>query len=138
MGEHRKAKNEEGNGKRKYKKKGRDTVRLCADDVLTREKLIAYHDSYAQAMTKYGLQRGIRGSEARHTTTAEDELQQVKNEIRVDKLKGAAATAATNIAESVGSLLGSNKFKRLESENCHLRQDVTTHEETIEALQAQI
>lgn len=138
MGEHRKAKNEEGNGKRKYRKKGRDTVRLCADDVLTREKLIAYHDSYAQAMTKYGLQRGIRGSEARHTTTAEDELQQVKNEIRVDKLKGAAATAATNIAESVGSLLGSNKFKRLESENCHLRQDVTTHEETIEALQAQI
>ena len=61
-------------------------------------------------------------------------MQQVKNEIRVDKLKGAAATAATNIAESVGSLLG----KRLESENCHLRQDVTTHEEPIEALQAQI
>ena len=48
-----------------------NTVRLCADDVLTREKLVAYHDSYAKAMEKYGLQRGIRGSEARHTTTAQ-------------------------------------------------------------------
>ncbi|WP_418946637.1 hypothetical protein [Phocaeicola plebeius] len=46
-------------------------MRLCADDVLTREKLVAYHDSYAKAMEKYGLQRGIRGSEARHTTTAQ-------------------------------------------------------------------
>lgn len=47
-----------------------NTVRLCADDVLTREKLVTYHDSYAKAMEKYGLQRGVRGSEARHTTTA--------------------------------------------------------------------
>ena len=86
MGERRKAKNEEGNGKRKYRKKGRDTVRLCADDVLTREKLIAYHDSYAQAMTKYGLQRGIRGSEARHTTTTQyyRELQKKNWEMESD------------------------------------------------------
>lgn len=43
----------------------------CADDVLTREKLVSYHDSYAKAMQKYGLLRGIRDSEARHTTTAQ-------------------------------------------------------------------
>lgn len=36
---------------------------------MTREKLVAYHDSYAKAMEKYGLQRGIDGSEARHITT---------------------------------------------------------------------
>ena len=48
-----------------------EAVRLCADDLLTRERLVAYHDSYAAAMAKYGLQRGIRGSEARHTTTAQ-------------------------------------------------------------------
>ena len=30
------------------RKKATDTVRLCADDVLTCDKLIAYHDSYAQ------------------------------------------------------------------------------------------
>lgn len=46
-------------------------MRLCADDVLTREKLVTYHDSYAKAMEKYGLQRGVRGSEAHHTTTAQ-------------------------------------------------------------------
>ena len=53
------------------KRRKANTVRLCADDVLTRDKLVAYHDSYAKAMEKYGLQRGVRGSEARHTTTAQ-------------------------------------------------------------------
>lgn len=43
----------------------------CADDVMTRVKLKGYQDSYAEAMAKYGLQRGIDGSEARHVTTQE-------------------------------------------------------------------
>ena len=34
-----------------------------------------------------------------------------KKEVQTEKLKGAATTAATNIAESVGSLFGSNKVK---------------------------
>lgn len=63
-GERRKAKKKQQvEGKRTYRKKT-DAIRLCADDVLTREKLSAYHDSYAEAMAKYSLQRGIRGSEA--------------------------------------------------------------------------
>lgn len=61
-GERRKARKKRADSKRQYRKKA-DTVRLCADDVLTREKLVSYHDSYAKAMAKYGLQRGIRGSE---------------------------------------------------------------------------
>lgn len=69
-GERRKAKRKQTEGKRTYRKKA-NAVRLCADDLLTRERLVAYHDSYAAAMAKYGLQRGIRGSEARHTTTAQ-------------------------------------------------------------------
>ena len=64
-GERRKAK-KQAEGRRTYRKKS-NAVRLCADDLLTREKLVAYHDSYAATMAKYGLQRGIRGSEARHT-----------------------------------------------------------------------
>lgn len=44
---------------------------MYTDDVLTREKLVTYHDSYARVMEKYGLQRSVRGSEARHTTTAQ-------------------------------------------------------------------
>lgn len=48
------------------------------------------------------------------------------------------APAATNIAESVGSLFGSNKVKTLERENTALHLEVATHEETIENLQAKI
>ena len=61
-GERRKARKKQTEGKRTYRKKA-DAVRLCADDLLTRERLAAYHDSYAAAMSKYGLQRGVRGSE---------------------------------------------------------------------------
>lgn len=69
-GKRRKANKEQEDGKPSYRKKA-NTVRLCADDVLTHEKLVTYHDSYARVMEKYGLQRGVRGSEARHTTTAQ-------------------------------------------------------------------
>ena len=69
-GERRKAKKEQENGKRKYRKKS-DTIRLCADDLFNRQTLIAYHDNYARVMAKYGLQRGVRGSEARHTSTTQ-------------------------------------------------------------------
>ncbi len=68
-GERRKAKQEESNGKKKYRKKPKDAVRLCADDVMTRENLERFQDTYAEKMRKYGLERGIKGSEARHIST---------------------------------------------------------------------
>ena len=95
-------------------------------------------------MAKHGLQRGIDGSKARHKSTqqyyrdiqklsddlkaevvdlqqqketAQEELRRAKKEIQTEKLKGAATTAAANIAESVGSLFGSNKVKTLERDN---------------------
>ena len=48
---------------------------------------------------------------------AEQELRQVKSEIRTDKLKSAATDAATAIASGVGSLFGSGKLKDLEQAN---------------------
>lgn len=86
-GERRKARKKQTEGKRTYRKKA-DAVRLCADDLLTRERLAAYHDSYAAAMSKYGLQRGIRGSEARHTTTAQyyRDLKRQTGELEADNL----------------------------------------------------
>ena len=71
VGERRKAKAEKQSSKRKYRIKSTDTARLCADDIMTRVKLKEYQDTYAIAMQKYGLQRGVDGSEARHTTTQE-------------------------------------------------------------------
>ena len=74
-GERRKAMKEkedkEKTGKRSYRKKSTDTVRLCADDVMTRKKMEDYQTTYAEKVAKYGLQRGIKGSEARHKTTQE-------------------------------------------------------------------
>ena len=105
---------------------------------------------------KYGLQRGIDGSKARHKSTqqyyrdiqklsdnlkaevvdlqqqketAREELRRAKKEIQTEKLKGAATTAAANIAESVGSLFGSNKVKTLERENTALQNRIIELEE---------
>ena len=69
QGERRKAKSEENNGKKKYRKKVKDTVRLCADDVMTRNNLERFQNTYTEKMQKYGLERGIKGSEARHIST---------------------------------------------------------------------
>jgi hypothetical protein len=68
-GERRKAQNEQSETKKKYKKKSKNSARLCADDVMARNKLKEYQDSYAETMNKYGLQRGIEGSEAKHIST---------------------------------------------------------------------
>lgn len=72
VGERRKVKDNqlpEDSNKKKYKKKDCSVPRLCADDVITKTKLIYYQDSYADKMVKYGLVRGVRGSEARHINT---------------------------------------------------------------------
>jgi len=68
-GERRKAKQEQQITKKKYKKKSVNAPRLCADDIMSREKFKHFQDTYAEAMNKYGLQRGVEGSEARHITT---------------------------------------------------------------------
>ena len=57
--------------KRRYRTKSTARPRLCADDIMSRVKLKEYQDTYAAAMAKYGLQRGIDGSKARHVTTQE-------------------------------------------------------------------
>lgn len=72
-GERRKVRKEKTDklNKRKYRTKSAARPRLCADDVMSRIKLKEYQDTYAAAMAKYGLQRGIDGSKARHITTQE-------------------------------------------------------------------
>ena len=149
--------------KRTYRKKT-NAVRLCADDLLNRERLVAYHDSYAAAMAKYGLQRGIRGSEARHTTTAqyyrdlkrqtgeleanvqqlqteqqqaERQLYEVRKEIKSEKLEAAKTEAKAALVAKVGSLLGSGKLKELEADNRTLQGEVVARDESIELLQQQ-
>lgn len=66
---HKDKEQQEDSTKKQYKKKNADAARLCADDVMARDKLIQYQDNYAAAMAKYGLERGVRGSDARHIGT---------------------------------------------------------------------
>ena len=69
---------------------------------------------------------------------AEQELRQVKSEIRTDKLKSAATDAATVIASGVGSLFGSGKMKKLEQSNEELRQEIAKRDKGIDNLKAQM
>ena len=104
-GERRKAKLERAknaaSGKKTYRTK-KDRPRLCADDVMARDKLKAYQTTYAEAMTKYGLQRGIDGSEAKHISTQQyyREVFVRKNEIveQIKHLKGQQETLTIDIA----------------------------------------
>lgn len=161
-GERRKAGQEEQNGKKKYRKKNPQDVRLCADDVMARHRLKHYQDTYAQAMNKYGLQRGVDGSLAKHISTmqyykqlveqqdslqenienllgleeeAMKKLKQVKGEINVQKMKGAAVNATTAIADGVNSLFGGSKVKRLEEENENLKRNIVNLQKQVQAEQ---
>ena len=62
---------------------------------------------------------------------AEQELKQVKSEIRTDKLKSVATDAATALASGVSSLFGSGKMKSLERKNEDLRDEIAIRDETI-------
>lgn len=139
-GESCKARNKNSQGKKRYKKP-KNAVRLCADDVMSRQKLTYYQDSYAAAMQPYGLERGIKGSEASHVTTQEyykklyktkqelekenlrlekeqqerqEELNRIKSEANKEKLKNSATQVASSAIDAVSSFFGSSKIKELE------------------------
>ena len=69
---------------------------------------------------------------------AEQELKQVKSEIRTDKLKSVATDAATAIASGVGSLFGSGKLKELERTNEDLHQKIAERDKGIDTLKIQM
>ena len=157
----RKRKKKEEEVKRTYRKKT-PAPRLCADDVMSRTKLKNYQNTYAIAMQKYGLQRGIDGSEAQHISTheyyrslmlqgkslqedvdellnrkeqEEKELAKVKAEKKTEELKNTAAKTANVALKGLNSLLGSNKISKLEKENERLQGEVDNRDSQIKNLQ---
>jgi cell division protein FtsB len=152
-GERRKAKIEPLNAKRKHKKKSIDAVRLCADDIMSRVKLKEYQNSYSQVMKKYGLERGIDGSEAKHISTSQyyrellsqtegiqenigsllhqkeqvtEELSKIKREIKTEKLKSTAVNFATSAIGGISSVFDNSKLKKQEQEIGKLKVENTT------------
>ena len=157
----RKKQKKELTAKKRYRTKA-PAPRLCADEVMSRANLIRYQDTYAEQMAAYGLQRGIKGSEAQHISThqyyrmlmeqgkdiqedvdlllkqkeqAEQELARIRSEKKTEELKNTAAKTATTVLKGVNSLLGSNKISRLEAENNRLQAALGTKDEQIEQLQ---
>ena len=106
---------------------------------MSRTKLKEYQNTYAEQMAKYGLQRSIEGSEAKHVTTsqyyrdllsqtesiqgnigilleqqeaAKAELSKVLADVSKEKLKNSAADVGATLLDGVGSLFGSSKTKQ--------------------------
>ena len=69
---------------------------------------------------------------------AEQELKQVKAEIRTDKLKKTATDVATAITSGVGSLFGSGKLKDLEQSNENLRHEIAKRDKGIDELKVKM
>mgnify|MGYP002541953514 CR=1 FL=1 len=115
-GERRKVRKEQTDGpdKRKYRTKSASRPRLCADDVMSRIKLKEYQNTYAAAMAKYGLQRGIDGSKARHVTTQEF----YRN----------AIARQQNLQDNIGELLRIEEEKR-KAVDYATKQEQTVREE---------
>lgn len=147
----RKKKKHEEQAKKRYRKKSPNAARLCLDDVMSREKLKEYQDTYAAKMAKYGLQRGVRGSEARHISTAEfyretfaqtqaaktilteleqqkehaeRELSKVKADVSKERLKNSAADVGSKLIDGVSSLLGTPKVVKTDMENRELKAKI--------------
>lgn len=156
---------ENGHIERKYKTQNPNATRLCADDVMAKKKLIHYQDSYAKKMEKYGLQRGVKGSEARHISTQEyyrelhlkneslkedidnlmeqkeqagKELSRIKSEIKTGKLKSSAVDVATSAIKGIGSVLGTSKVKKQQQEIEGLKAENVGLQTEIKALKGQI
>lgn len=60
--------------KKRYRTKPTNRARLYADNIMERKAIGRYKDLYAEAMAKYGLERGIRvrkpGTSTNTNTTA--------------------------------------------------------------------
>jgi hypothetical protein len=148
----------------KKKKTGNTNIRLCADDIMTRSNLKNLQDTYAEAMNKFGLERGVEGSEAKHITTAQyyrqihleienlknekliskqqhDEiLQQIskaKSDRNVEELKTSLSTLGTNVSERLGSFFDSSGRKQRDEKIVELENQLGDEKKKYATLQVQ-
>ena len=69
---------------------------------------------------------------------AERQLDEVRKEIKSEKLEAAKTEAKAALVAKVGSLLGSGRLKELEADNRTLQGEVAARDESIELLQKQM
>lgn len=107
--------------------------RLCADDVMARNMLKHYQNTYALAMTKYGLRRGIEGSKAKHISTIDyyrdlslknQKLEQEKNRREAELKKLEKTVSTKKVFNNLNNVLTGSKTKRLEKENDQIKKEL--------------
>lgn len=141
--------NHETGKSRKLNDEDTATIQTLASDILLMERGQAKtvtskehleRNDFIIEKQKAELQRieAVKRHKEQQVNLAEQELRQVKSEIRTDKLKSAATDAATVIASGVGSLFGSGKMKKLEQSNEELRQEIAKRDKGIDDLKAQM
>ena len=139
----RKRRNREG--EQKYKEK-QAAPRLCADEVMARGKLRQYQDTYAKAMSEFGLNRGVIASGARHQTQQQYNRQQalelqadienltseiVKLEAEKEKIEKGAKDGKNRIL----SWLGTGELPKLEKEIAEKDRQIANLKQQIVELQ---
>jgi DNA repair exonuclease SbcCD ATPase subunit len=91
---------------------------------MAKEKLIEYQDTYAEVMAKYGLERGIKGSDARHITSTE--------------YHRTLAVETKNLQVDIGLLLAEEESKRKSIEELKRQeQEARQKSAQVEALKQQ-
>lgn len=139
-------------------KVGKEKVRLAARDVLTAAKLAKYQTTYAAAMAKFGLQRGVEGSEAQHLSkedwmrnerrqheevkqkmdaevkdkrkAADEEIKRIDEEVSEKKRK-ATTENIKGIGAGVANLFGKGKYAAIEAENNALKAAQATFDQKL-------
>ena len=141
--------NHETGKSRKLNDEDMATMQTLASDILLMERGQAKavtgkehleRNDFIIEKQKAELQRieGTKRHKEQQVSLAEQELKQVKAEIRTDKLKSAATDVATAITSSVGSLFGSGKLKELEHNIEQLHHEIANQDKATDKLKIQM
>lgn len=127
--------------KRRYKKKAtEETLRLCADDVMTQWDLKRRHTEYAIAMAPFGLERGEEGSPAKHKDLAQYYKEQYELQRgRLDELLKELAGQENLVKEKNREILKKDsQIREQEKELNKTRSELTEKKNEIARQQQQL
>ncbi len=127
--------------KRRYKKKAtEETLRLCADDVMTQWDLKRRHTEYAIAMAPFGLERGEEGSPAKHKDLAQYYKEQYELQRgRLDELLKELAGQEDLVKEKNREILKKDsQIREQEKELNETRSELTEKKNEIARQQQQL
>lgn len=127
--------------KRRYKKKATvETLRLCADDVMTQWDLKRRQTEYAVAMAPFGLERGEEGSPAKHKDLAQYYKEQYELQRgRLDELLKELAGQEDLVKEKNREILKKDsQIREQEKELNETRRELTEKKNEIARQQQQL